>query len=184
MKPSRINGSAPLRSAFLEAMSAVASTVTVVTTDGPAGRAGVTVSAMSSVSADGDLPMLLVCLHHRGSASAKTLANGVFCVNVLREDQAELADVFAGRHGPDRFEGLSPADWTLMSNGAPRLTSPLAAFACRIAAHQCMGTHHVIFGAVQEVFTAQCGAPLIYARRDYARLTRAGLSVPEADRAA
>ena len=41
-----------LRQRFLSGMSHAACTVNVVTTDGPAGRAGVTVSAMSSVSAD------------------------------------------------------------------------------------------------------------------------------------
>ena len=41
-----------LRQDFLQGMSFVAATVNVVTTDGPAGRSGVTVSAMSSVSAD------------------------------------------------------------------------------------------------------------------------------------
>jgi flavin reductase len=42
-----------LRAAFLEGMSRSAASVSVVTTDGPAGRGGVTVSAMTSISADG-----------------------------------------------------------------------------------------------------------------------------------
>ena len=41
-------------------MRQVAATVTVVTTDGPAGQAGATVSAFSSLSADP--PSVLVCL--------------------------------------------------------------------------------------------------------------------------
>ena len=41
-----------IRTQFLDGMSRAAFCVNVVTTDGPAGRAGVTVSAMSSVSAD------------------------------------------------------------------------------------------------------------------------------------
>ncbi len=49
-----------LRQDFLDGMSCVAATVNVVATDGPAGRAGVTVSAMSSVSADTEKPVLLV----------------------------------------------------------------------------------------------------------------------------
>ena len=39
---------AGLRARFLGGMSLAAATVNVVTTDGPGGRAGVTVSAMSS----------------------------------------------------------------------------------------------------------------------------------------
>ena len=52
-----------LRSAFVDAMSRVASTVHIVTTDGPGGRVGATVSAMTSVSADTPMPTLLVCLN-------------------------------------------------------------------------------------------------------------------------
>ena len=50
-----------LRERFLSAMGKVAS-VNVVTTDGPAGRSGVTVSEMSSVSADGENPTILVSI--------------------------------------------------------------------------------------------------------------------------
>lgn len=48
-----------LRARFLGGMAAAACTVNVVTTDGAAGRFGVTVSAMASVSADTERPTLL-----------------------------------------------------------------------------------------------------------------------------
>ena len=51
-----------LKKRFFDGMSQAACTVNVVTTDGAAGRAGVTVSAMSSVSADTPRPTLLVFL--------------------------------------------------------------------------------------------------------------------------
>ncbi|MGI9305790.1 MAG: hypothetical protein ACR2P5_00635 [Gammaproteobacteria bacterium] len=47
-------------------MELSASAVNVVATDG---RGGVTVSAMTSVSAAGDLPTLLVCIHHLSAAA-------------------------------------------------------------------------------------------------------------------
>ena len=49
-----------INDAFLQAMSRAANTVCVVTTDGPAGKFGVTVSAMTSVSIDDAGPSLLV----------------------------------------------------------------------------------------------------------------------------
>jgi hypothetical protein len=49
-------------SASCNGMSHAACTVNVVTTDGAAGRHGVTVSAMVSVSADTPQPTLLVCI--------------------------------------------------------------------------------------------------------------------------
>ena len=92
------------RDLFIEGMSHAASTVNIVTTDGPAGRAGVTVSAMCSVTADA--PTLLVCVHQKSAACEAILANGVFCVNVLRDDQALISDTFAGRIQTLRLTGL------------------------------------------------------------------------------
>ena len=77
-----------IRGQFLQAMSCAANTVNVVTTDGAAGRAGVTVSAMASVSADGDAPTMLVCVHHLAAAAQTILDNGcfapTFCVTISR----------------------------------------------------------------------------------------------------
>src|ERR671934_1301828 len=86
-----------IRMQFLDGMSRAAFCVNVVTTDGPAGRAGVTISAMSSVSADGTSPTVLVCIHHQSRTAAAILENRTFCINVLRDDQSDIADCFGGR---------------------------------------------------------------------------------------
>ncbi len=161
------NRSDDLRGAFLEAMSHTAASVTIVTTDGSAGRAGVTVSAMTSVSADTPGPCLLVCLHRLGVAGPVLLKNGRFCVNVLRDDQAKISETFAGRcvaPGGDKFACTA---WSDLWPGAPRVIDPLVAFACRLTRSQSVGTHHVIFGEVEEVFIAPDGLPLIYTNRAY-----------------
>lgn len=159
-----------LRAAFLEAMSQTVSTVNVITTDGPAGRAGVTVSAMSSVSADTARPSLLVCLHRSGSACPLILKNGVFCVNVLRDDQSYLSDVFAGRIKTLDGDRFDCAEWTTQITGAPRVVDPLVAFDCRLTHAELLGTHHVMFGEVEDIFIAAPGTPLLYANRGYGRL--------------
>lgn len=158
-----------LRSAFLEAMSFTAATVTVVTTGGPAGRAGVTVSAMSSVSADTALPTLLVCLHRAGRAAPMVLANRAFCVNVLSEDQTAISDLFAGRTAPPGGGRFAAAEWVTGATGAPRAAGALAAFDCRLVEARLVGTHQVIFGAVEDITLAGSGRPLIYSRRTYGR---------------
>jgi len=157
------------RRAFLEGMSQAACTVSVVTTDGPAGRAGVTVSAMASVSADTPQPTLLVCIHHQSRAAAAILQNGAFCVNVLRDDQTHISDHFAGRAGGDGADRFGCVEWTVQATGAPRVVDPLVAFDCRVVSAERVGTHHVFIGAVADIFIAGVGAPLIYTRRAYGR---------------
>jgi flavin reductase (DIM6/NTAB) family NADH-FMN oxidoreductase RutF/DNA-binding transcriptional LysR family regulator len=156
-----------LRQRFLLGMSHAACTVNVVTTDGSAGRHGITVSAMVSVSADTPQPTLLVCIHHRSGAAAAVLENGVFCVNVLRDDQAHISDNFAGRGGVRGAARFDCTEWTTQLTGAPRVRDALVAFDCRVTASERVGSHFVLFGSVQDIFVAGGGAPLIYANRAY-----------------
>jgi flavin reductase (DIM6/NTAB) family NADH-FMN oxidoreductase RutF/DNA-binding transcriptional LysR family regulator len=156
-----------LRQRFLVGMSHAACTVNVVTTDGIAGRHGVTVSAMVSVSADTAQPTLLVCIHHKSPVAEAVLANGVFCVNVLRDDQAHISDHFAGRSGRKGEAKFDCAEWTAQVTGAPRVIDALVAFDCRVTASERVGSHVVLFGSVQDIFIAGGGAPLIYANRAY-----------------
>jgi flavin reductase (DIM6/NTAB) family NADH-FMN oxidoreductase RutF/DNA-binding transcriptional LysR family regulator len=157
-----------LRQRFLDAMSRVAATVNVVTTNGPAGRFGVTVSAMSSVSADAERPILLVCVNKNSVSAEPIRANGVFCVNILRDDQSYISNRFAGRQGAtaaDKFTGMK---WTSCSTGSPRLLGCLVAFDCRVLSLETMESHYVIFGTVEDVFIDRVGSPLIYSNRTYA----------------
>jgi len=167
-QPSGDPAAAPdLKERFLAGMRLVAQTVNVVTTDGSAGRAGVTVSAMSSVSADGDWPTMLVCVHHKARAAGTIIANGGFCVNILRDDQSFISDSFAGRIETADGDKFSCARWTPMASGLPRVSDPLAAFDCRLRSAERVGTHHIFVGAVREVYVAGAGTPLIYADRAY-----------------
>lgn len=156
-----------LRSRFLGGMSHAACTVNVVSTDGPAGRAGVTVSAMASVSADTERPTLLVCIHHRSAAAAAIIGNGVLCVNVLRDDQAYISDAFAGRFKEELGDKFHCTDWIACASGAPRIADPLVAFDCSVVSGERVGTHHIFLCEVLEVHLSKAGSPLIYANRAY-----------------
>jgi len=156
-----------LRRRFLNGMSHAACTVNVVTTDGPAGRHGVTVSAMVSVSADTPQPTLLVCIHHLSPVAGAVLENGAFCVNVLREDQTHISESFAGRTTARGGSKFDCSRWTTQVTGAPRVIDALVAFDCRVIASERVGSHCVVFGSVQDIFIAGGGAPLIYANRAY-----------------
>ena len=156
------------KSDFLEAMSGIVSSVAIVTTDGPSGRAGATISAMTSVSADGEKPTMLICLHHQTSAAAAVIANECFCINVLNHEQSDIADIFAGMSqapGGDKFNASS---FEQTASGSLRLTNARASFDCKVVSQERIGTHHVIIGAVHGVTNGD-GDPLLYGNRRYTR---------------
>jgi flavin reductase len=162
-------GKDELRAAFLEGMSRSAASVSVVTTDGPAGRGGVTVSAMTSISADGEWPTMLTCLNASSSALPLVLENKCFCINVLRTGQTEISDVFSSRipaPGGDKFNAVTVET---MATGAPRLTEALVSFDCRLISAERIGTHHICIGEVAAVITEHEGEPLLYGLRKYLR---------------
>ncbi len=125
-----------LRTRFVAGMSYAACTVNVITTDGPEGHAGVTVSAMSLISADGEAPTLLVCVHHKGPAAEKIVKNGTFCVSVLRDDQSYVSDTFAGQFKDEVADKFDCTEWEPCSGGALRMVDVLVAFDCRLQSSQ------------------------------------------------
>jgi len=156
-----------IRDKFLEGMSRAAATVSIVTTDGPAGRAGVTVSAMSSVSADSAAPSLLVCVHHLSPAAQAIQDNGVFCVNVLRDSQAFVSDTFAGRLKTASGDKFDCGVWQTLATGSPALTDALVAFDCVLTSTLRHGSHFVFIGELAESVVAESGPSLVYANRAY-----------------
>lgn len=162
-----------IREAYLNAMSRAANSVTVVTTDGPAGKAGVTVSAMCSVSVDDQAATLLVCIHERAAARAAIAENGVFCANLLGCDQTHISDSFAGRTGASGTDKFDCGDWEKRATGAPVLSGALAAFDCRLSERHQVGTHHIFIGEIQCVESSESRSPLIYHDRQYRRMEAA-----------
>jgi len=150
------------RDAFLAAMRQVASTVTVVTTDGAAGRAGATVSAFTSLSADP--PSILICLRSDSRIARTVTGNAAFCVNILPEHAVEVARAFAGPspdNPEDRFAGL---EFEAEAHGPilPRAT----AFSCALTDRMLHGSHAICIGRVTRL-TNTGERPLTYMSGDY-----------------
>ena len=149
-------------------MSRVAAAVHVVTTDGAAGRAGFTATAVAPVT---DNPAsLLVCVNTASRSAQALLENRVFCVNALGAADTPLADVFAGRtplQGPDRF---SAGRWETLATGSPLLATALVAFDCRLSDARIVATHHVIIGEIVAIRLGERKPALIYQGRLYHEL--------------
>ncbi|HUO53479.1 MAG TPA: flavin reductase family protein [Rhodoblastus sp.] len=153
--------------AYRDAMSEIASPVHLIATDGPAGVAGMTVTALASVS---DHPAtLLVCVNRTSPSTPRFLDNKVFSVNSLGAEDQPLADVFAGRTHEHFAEKFSHGAWRRGATGAPLLESALANFDCRLVDAKEVGTHFVLFGEVVTVARRDVGAGLLYHRRSYGR---------------
>jgi flavin reductase (DIM6/NTAB) family NADH-FMN oxidoreductase RutF len=154
------------RRAFICAMRAAVTGVSVVTTDGVGGRLGLTVSALASVSAEP--AMLLVCISRRSPLVAAIRANGSFGVNVLGEGRAALAETFAGRT-PSRFD-FGVGSWEAGATGVPLLTDAAARFDFLVTSTVEAGSHTVIVG---DVLAADAGEapPLAYTGGAYASVS-------------
>jgi flavin reductase len=154
------------RQVFRDGMARLGAAVNVVTTAGPAGRRGLTASAVCSVT--DDPPTLLVCLNRSSQMNALVKANGVLCVNVLGAEQQELSRIFAGLAGLDSVEErFAAAAWTELATGAPVLEAAVVAFDCRVAEVVEKGTHSVVFADVVAVRSGLPAPALIWYGRDY-----------------
>lgn len=152
---------------FTEAMSRVASGVSIVTTQGTAGRFGLTVSSMTSVSAEP--PLLLVCINRKSVARDAVFTNGRFAVSALATHQAGLAANFAGRAASGRHYEFAAEDWADLAD-LPRLHDCAASFRCSLESSLEFGTHTLFVGRVEQAFGGNASA-LVYTDRGYHRPT-------------
>jgi flavin reductase len=150
---------------FRDAMSRVAAAVHIVTTNGPAGLAGITATSVASIT--NEPPMMLFCINKTSPSAARMIENGVFCINTLAPSHEALADIFAGRTGPHLGERFTGGEWTKLVTGAPVLRRTAAAFDCRLVEAKSVMTHFVMIGAVEAADFGPEGGNLSYARRQY-----------------
>jgi flavin reductase len=150
---------------FRDAMSRVAAAVHIVTTNGPAGLAGITATSVASIT--DEPPMMLFCINKTSPSTARMIENGVFCINTLAPSHEALADIFAGRTGHYLDERFAGGEWAKLVTGAPVLRRAAAAFDCRLVEAKSVMTHFVMIGAVEAVDFGPEGGNLSYARRKY-----------------
>jgi flavin reductase (DIM6/NTAB) family NADH-FMN oxidoreductase RutF len=153
---------------FINAMGAAVTGVTIVTTDGAAGRFGLTVSAISSVSADP--PMLLACVNRKNPSAAAIEVNGLFAVNVLGAACREVAEIFAGRPRDGSAYDFARHDWGSGEAGLPLLKDAAAHFECEVAQALDAGTHRIFIGRVLRA-ARNHAEPLVYCNRSFGRIS-------------
>jgi flavin reductase len=152
---------------FRGALSLLTGAVTLITTDGEAGRAGFTASAVCSVT--DDPPTVLVCMRSAAPSNPIFRANGVLCVNVLSASQQHLSGSFANAQlsAQARF---AMADWSVLQSGAPALDQALINLDCQIVETHVVGTHDICICRVQDIRSEARGDGLVYFGRTYHHL--------------
>jgi flavin reductase (DIM6/NTAB) family NADH-FMN oxidoreductase RutF len=150
---------------FMQGMRQLASGVTLITTAHEGRRAGLTATAVCSVSAEP--PQLLACINRRSETHLVIDQSGVFAINVLASDQQRLARIFAGAgdvYGDSRFDQTG---WTELATGAPVLVTCRASFDCRVVERMAAATHSIFIGKVEAITLQPDLAPLVYVEGDY-----------------
>ncbi|WP_447741127.1 flavin reductase [Pseudomonas laurentiana] len=152
---------------FRNAMAMLGGAVSVITTDGPAGRFGFTASAVCSVT--DSPPTLLVCMNRASYSNEQFKANGALCVNVLAGTHQELSGAFANRN-LSMEERFASTLWTVLESGAPVMQEALVNFDCRIAQVHEVGSHSIFYCEIQDIRQGGADDGLVYFNRAYHRV--------------
>ena len=159
---------ADVQRAYRDTIGHFASGVTIVTSTGPSGPAGMTTNAVSSLSLDPLL--LLVCFERSSRTLAVVRESRRFAVNILPADEAELAAVFASKRvAREKFESITHVD----AHGVPVLDAALAWLACELRELYPGGDHVIGIGEVVGMGSGTERPPLVYYRGRYTTIVDA-----------
>ena len=155
----------PTQQRFRSAMANLSAGVNVVTTDGPAGRAGITVSAVCSVT-DAP-PTMLVCINRSSRSHGVFETNRRLCINVLGDQHEDVAMLFAGATGVSGAERFEAGAWDYDSADVPVLVGSAASVIGRIVEVSGQGSHSVMFVEVERLILNEDAGALVYFQRQF-----------------
>ncbi|MBT3788544.1 MAG: flavin reductase [Alphaproteobacteria bacterium] len=149
---------------FRAGMQLIASTVTVITATCDGERSGMTATAVTSLSADP--ASMLICVNRSNRTHKFIMETRKFAVNLLTEDQQQIANNFAGQKSLDE-KFLSEGDWKITESGLSVLNDGLAVFVCDVDQWMDTKTHTVFSGQIVACKLATNQSPLIYGKQAY-----------------
>jgi flavin reductase (DIM6/NTAB) family NADH-FMN oxidoreductase RutF len=152
---------------FTGIMGSVCSQVAVVTTMAYGHPHGATVTAFCSLSLHP--PMIVVALDHKSRVLGVINETGQLSINLLADDQRDLADCFATK-SDNKFKFVR---WRLRGE-LPAIDGNAGWLGCRVA-HQVRGGDHdlLLCDVVDTAAPAMARRPLVYGSREFG--THSGL---------
>ncbi len=152
---------------FRRVMGRFATGVTVITTSLGEEKHGMTANAVTSVSLE---PMLvLVCVEKNADTHDILKRAGIFAVNILSGDQAELSEKFAKKEF-ENAHGLDDVPHHVAATGAPIIDGCLAYLDCRTLTEHHGGDHTIFIGEVLDAGELAEGEPLVFYRGRYGKV--------------
>lgn len=155
---------------FCKGMRHLAGACVVIASGSDNERAGLTATAVCSITADP--PRLLICVNRNVRAHQLITRAEAFSINVLGQDQEPIAKRFAGMVegvvGEQRFE---QSNWASGVTGVPVLEDALVSFECRLVEVIPASTHDLFIGEVVGIQSQQeQDGPLVYFNSKFAAL--------------
>jgi flavin reductase (NADH) len=155
---------------FRNVMANLPSAVSIVTSDGPAGRCGITASSVCAVS--DRPPTILVCINRNCRSSRIYRENGLIAVSALTQEQGYLAERFGGADSIDQSERFCQGVWHRDRDGLPLLEDALVTLSGAIQETVEVATHTVFFVNIRNAWAGESKPPAIYFRRSIRRLSQ------------
>ena len=155
---------------FRKVLGQFATGVTLVTTIQEGAGHAMTVNSFSSIALEP--PLVLFCADKRARTHRAVALSGVFAVNILREEQRSLSDLFAGK-GSDEERQAVLAAGRAVATGSPILDGTLGYIDCKVVQAHDAGDHVVYIGEALAAGVGELGAPLLYYRGTYQALEAA-----------
>ncbi|MEZ0212548.1 MAG: flavin reductase family protein [Xanthobacteraceae bacterium] len=152
---------------FKKGMRRLAAGVSLITTvkDGvPYGLVATSASAMTS-----EPPTLLVCINRSASCHDQISEAGIFCINVLEQEDVALAALFS--NSQRRHERFDEGAWQSLKTGAPVLQSSAVAFDCVVDKAISYETHTIFIGRIKAMVCKDSDVdPLVYLNGSFRKL--------------
>ncbi|HEX2322519.1 MAG TPA: flavin reductase family protein [Streptosporangiaceae bacterium] len=158
----------PAPQKFRQVLGHFCTGVTVVTAMDDGEPVGFACQAFAALSLDP--PLVVFCPALTSNTWPRIAKGKMFAVNVLTEDQHDVAMRF-GRSGTRKFDGVK---WMPDAAGSPVIDGVLTWAGCEIEAVHPGGDHNVVIGRVREL--GECGSqrPLLFYRGRFATSAESG----------
>lgn len=166
-----------LQTGLKQAMRVFPQGVTVATTQGAGGPAGITVSSFTSVSLSP--PLVLISIAKSSGLHEVFRDAQAYAVNFLSDDQKTVSDRFAGRtREKDRFAGIKVTKGT---TGSPVISGARAVVECKAWKVYDGGDHSLLIGEVVAAKTFNSKRPLVYYSQQYTTTEAMEYPAPPSD---